>query len=120
MNAQPNSSELARLQIQAAQGPSIFVMTKPEITIGRAGDNDLVLQDPLVSSHHARLLYAADGLRIVDLGSTNGTFLNGQRLPPQSPRPFGPNDLLLLGQSRFTITSLAQPGAAGRPDSFNS
>jgi ABC transport system ATP-binding/permease protein len=118
MQAQSKPPELARLQIQSAQGTRTFVMIKSEVTLGRATDNDVVLQDPMASSHHARLLHAPDGLRIVDLNSTNGTFLNGQRLPPQSPRAFGPTDLLLLGQSRITVTmpSLQQPAVPRQPD----
>jgi ABC transport system ATP-binding/permease protein len=111
MQAQSKPSELARLQIQSAQGTSTFIVTRTETTLGRATDNDVVLPDPMASSHHARLLYAADGLRIVDLNATNGTFLNGQRLPPHAPRPFGPGDLLLLGQSRITVTLPVQQQA---------
>jgi len=48
--------------------------------IGRAPDNDFVLSDPLVSAHHARIEWNDDGVLITDLGSTNGTFVEGQRV----------------------------------------
>ena len=54
---------------------------RSSITIGRAGDNTVVLDDPLVSRYHARVDLLADGsARVVDLSSANGTYLAGQRL----------------------------------------
>ncbi|WP_415505167.1 ATP-binding cassette domain-containing protein, partial [Actinomyces slackii] len=50
-------------------------------TIGRAPDNAIVLDDPLVSKHHARIDMTPQGLTITDLGSTNGMYLAGQRVP---------------------------------------
>ena len=50
-------------------------------TIGRAPDNALVLDDPLVSKHHARIEPTPQGILITDLGSTNGIYLGPQRVP---------------------------------------
>lgn len=47
-------------------------------TIGRGTDNDLVLESTDVSRHHARIEFVGGYWRIVDLGSTNGTRVNGQ------------------------------------------
>lgn len=49
-------------------------------TIGRAPDNTLVLDDPLISKHHARIDVSAKGLVATDLGSTNGIYVDGQRV----------------------------------------
>ena len=49
-------------------------------TIGRAPDNTLVLDDPLISKHHARIDVSANGMVITDLGSTNGIYVAGQRV----------------------------------------
>ncbi len=50
------------------------------LTIGRARDNDLVLRNHLVSSHHARLELKPEGPVIIDLGSKNGTWINSRRI----------------------------------------
>ena len=51
------------------------------LTIGRLEDNDIVIDDDsFISSHHARIEVRPEGTWVVDLGSTNGSFVNGQRL----------------------------------------
>ena len=49
-------------------------------TIGRAPDNTLVLDDPLISKHHARIDVSPNGMVVTDLGSTNGLYVAGQRV----------------------------------------
>jgi hypothetical protein len=56
-------------------------------TIGRAPDNDVVLDDPTVSSHHARLSWAGTALLVEDLSSANGTFVDGERVKSARTRP---------------------------------
>ena len=51
------------------------------LKIGRLEDNDIVIDDDtFISSHHARIEVRPEGTWVVDLGSTNGSFVNGQRL----------------------------------------
>ncbi len=51
------------------------------LTIGRLEDNDIVIDDDsFISSHHARIEVRPEGTWVVDMGSTNGSFVNGQRL----------------------------------------
>lgn len=66
----------------AAQGrfATVHRVRRPRITIGRLPDNDVVVDDLLVSRHHAALEKTADGWRLVDLQSGNGTFVNGRRV----------------------------------------
>jgi len=56
-----------------------FVLDKPQVTLGRNDDNDAVLDDPLVSGHHALIIIGEGGRSILlqDLNSTNGTRVNG-------------------------------------------
>jgi ABC-type multidrug transport system ATPase subunit/pSer/pThr/pTyr-binding forkhead associated (FHA) protein len=69
---------------------------KPVVTIGRAPDNDIVLDAPGVSRHHATLIYNGGAQpAITDTGSTNGTFVNGE--PLTEARPLGQHDLVFLG-----------------------
>lgn len=54
-------------------------------TIGRAADNDLVLDDTFASQHHAKILATGDGFVLQDLDSTNGTLLDGVRVQELVP-----------------------------------
>ena len=88
------------LQLLVQQGPRAgqsFDLDKPLITIGREAGSDIVLEDPQVSRHHARLTLQAGGYVIEDLGSTNGTFINEQRLA--GAQPINPGDKLRLGDN---------------------
>lgn len=61
----------------------VYVVGGRSATIGRALDNDVVIPAIDISRHHARLEQTADGYRIVDLSSTNGTRVNGQQVAEQ-------------------------------------
>lgn len=64
-----------------------FIVRKPVTTVGRALDNDIVIESGDISRHHARLELAEDQIRIVDLNSTNGTRVNGKTVRSQTIRP---------------------------------
>ena len=63
------------------------LIRKAVTTVGRALDNDVVLETGDVSRHHARLEYAGGELRLIDLGSTNGTRVNGRAVTSERVRP---------------------------------
>jgi pSer/pThr/pTyr-binding forkhead associated (FHA) protein len=69
-----------------------------EIRIGRRPDLELPLPYPALSGLHARLLRADGRWQIEDLGSTNGTRVDGERLTPHQPRPIAPGAQIKLGQ----------------------
>lgn len=69
------------------KGPKVgetFILETFSLTIGRDPVSDVVLNDPEVSRQHARFTQTEDGYQVQDLGSTNGTFVNGQRLESES------------------------------------
>ncbi|MFD5158619.1 FHA domain-containing protein [Streptomyces hawaiiensis] len=71
------------------------------VRIGRATDNDLVIDDLIVSRRHAELRALADGTyEITDLGSHNGTYLNGS---PVTTAPVGQGDIVGIGHSAFCL-----------------
>ena len=53
--------------------------------IGRAEDCDLIVSQPTVGNHHCLLTWQTDGFTLVDLSSTNGTYINGTRIAPREP-----------------------------------
>jgi pSer/pThr/pTyr-binding forkhead associated (FHA) protein len=73
-----------------------------QIAIGRMPDNQVVLSDPSVSSHHAEIHLKEQRYWITDLGSTNGTFVNSQRLDPQVPCLLDPGNIIRIGNTTFT------------------
>ena len=90
-----------------------FPLKTPSMSVGRAPDNDVVINHPAVSSHHLRLEFAAGGVRVVDLNSTNGTQLNGHRIQPNSPQLLPPGDVLRIGDLTGNWVSLVLEGASG-------
>ena len=70
-----------RLLMHTGPNPGrIFDLLEDEIRIGRGSDNDIVISEMEISREHARLSAQADSYVIEDLGSTNGTYIDGQRL----------------------------------------
>lgn len=81
------------------EGPSsgeVFPIEKPELFIGRDPGVDIVIDSPGVSRRHARLYQQAGGCILEDLGSSNGTFVNGQRIT--GPYYLHAGDEVRLGQ----------------------
>jgi pSer/pThr/pTyr-binding forkhead associated (FHA) protein len=87
--AKPGRSEPQRLLVTGGQLRNDPASTEQQITIGRSNDATLVLNDDYASSRHARL-FPQDGQWIVeDLGSTNGTYLDRQKVTQPTPVPTG-------------------------------
>ena len=83
--------------------PGSLVALKPEMAIGSQGDNDLVLRDRFVSSHHANLRWDGVTWWIEDLNSTNGTFVNQQRVTPGAPLAVPGGSMLEVGDVSFEV-----------------
>ncbi len=69
-------------------------LTAGTVSIGRAKDNDVRVQDSTVSSHHAKIVTFYNASYIEDLGSTNGTFVNGKRIQKYT---LNPGDVISMG-----------------------
>jgi hypothetical protein len=77
----PSGGKLVVEQSKALKRGRSFVAGPVPLTIGRADDNTVALAgDEFASAHHARVESQRDGVWVLDLGSTNGTFVNGTRL----------------------------------------
>lgn len=74
-----------------------YPLTQAVYKIGRAPDNDLVINHPAVSGHHLNMEMISGGYTITDLNSTNGTQLNGQRIVPNTPQPIQIGDAIRIG-----------------------
>jgi pSer/pThr/pTyr-binding forkhead associated (FHA) protein len=83
-----------------------FELTRPEIIIGRESSVDVVISSSAVSRRHARLMREREGYILEDLGSSNGTYLNGERLVGRQPLKSG--DQIRLGAA-ITLTYEAPP-----------
>lgn len=91
--------------------------------VGRAPDNALIINDPQSSAHHMEIAPGADGnsYQITDLNSTNGTFVNEQRLPPNMPRPLTSGDVIRIGGTNFNYEVSGAgyaPTVAAAPPSY--
>lgn len=84
--------------------PSRLPLTPEDsVVIGRGMDCDMVLDHPHVSKHHCRIQLAKDGVEIIDLRSTNGTYLNQQRLPPHVAVPWKDSPDIRVGPFIVTL-----------------
>lgn len=104
----------ALLVVERGPVPTTQVPLQSEqFTVGRSAGNDLVLADPEVSRRHVRIVRRADGFAVEDIGSTNGTFVNGQRISHLTMLQDG--DAIDLGDTvrlRFLSMAQTQPGVA--------
>lgn len=82
-------------------------LEKAELFIGRDPSNDIVISDPEVSRRHARLVLTGNTYAIEDLGSTNGTFLRGQRLT--APVVLTPGEVITFGENMQVKFEYAVP-----------
>ncbi|CQR63760.1 FtsK/SpoIIIE domain-containing protein [Streptomyces leeuwenhoekii] len=105
----------APTQLHVVAGPDaggVHLLHGGQIHIGRSGDADVPLDDPDVSRMHCAVTVGADGrVTVADLGSTNGTALDGA---PVGDRPvrFAPGALLRIGESALRLVPAARGDAA--------
>ncbi len=103
---------------QAAGGWQLAVVQGPgtgqryplgqQARIGRSRDNEIGLEDGQSSRRHAQVWQTPDGYAVQDMGSTNGTFVNGTRI--QQPARLAPGDRLQVGDTVFQVVGPAGGG----------
>jgi len=101
------------MQLVVRTGPTagkLYALDKTELTIGRDMANDIVISDSEVSRRHARVFLQGTNYVLEDLGSTNGTFVNRQRL--MGPYVLRPGEVITLGEH----INLEVEAAASDPD----
>ena len=94
----------ANWRLVRADGSALRLPTPPaQVELGRAETANIVLPEESVSSRHARFDVRADTLSVCDLGSTNGTLVNGARLVAQTVTPLKAGDSVAFGLEMFTV-----------------
>jgi predicted component of type VI protein secretion system len=106
------------LIIREGDGPdSRKLVAGAAAILGRREDNDVVLPFSFVSARHGRLFLRGGVLHFEDMGSTNGTLVNGTALEPLVPRPLAPDDVIeidrLVLRARVVDESGASPPRPG-------
>jgi len=108
-------TEAASLGLTSVKRAKLVVLQSPALTageevpidsmpvaIGRGGQNEIPLDgDEFASAQHARFESRRDGLWVEDIGSTNGTFVNGARVT--TPRRLSKGDIVRVGQTDFRV-----------------
>ena len=88
---------VGRLILLEDEGSREYLISDSSRSIGRDGVNDLAVDDEEMSSRHACINYADESFWVQDLGSTNGTFLNGERI--EKTTRLHDEDLLKMGRT---------------------
>jgi len=117
----------SQFQLIMRSGPTpgaAFMLEGDQLTIGRDATNDIVINDAEISRRHARLTFQGGKYVLEDLGSTNGTFVNGQRLA--GPRVLKAGEVVSFGEQIILVfevnnvdvgATMVSPRAAAVPSS---
>src|SRR4051794_4916200 len=102
---------MPRLLVSLPDGEATHELTEEVITLGRVEDNMIQIDDASVSSHHAELSLRGDDYILRDIGSTNGTTVNGARAEPEVEVPLAPGDRLVFGHISVRYLTEAASGS---------
>lgn len=102
----------AVLEVRRGDEVREYPLTDDTITIGRAADNEIVLNESLVSRHHARLEWNNGKMQVTDLGSSNGTRLNDANIEPKAPHPLKDGDRIGIGEHTMVLRLPLAPNDA--------
>src|SRR6266566_2894881 len=85
---------------------SIDLQLGRKLVVGRAVTSDVPIYDPTISRRHAEIVLTESGVRVTDLGSSNGTFLNGAKITEAEA---GANDVVTFGKVAFRVKEVTAP-----------
>src|SRR3982751_479469 len=89
-----------------------YELNVEKTTVGRVEDNAFQIAEPSVSSHHAEIILKGEEVLIKDLGSTNGTFINGDKITESVLKP---GQTLKLGTVEMKLEGKDGPVSASKP-----
>lgn len=116
MNPEPGSAGHDQITIMAPDGTvRVVPIIATEVTVGRKPENTIVLDYPDVSPLHARIQFDGTHYRIIDLNSTNGTYLGNVRLLPGMPEVWAPEKAVRIGESWLRLERKQAARAAPQP-----
>ena len=100
--AKPSEQKATKIVVTAGEkiGTEIALSGR-QLTIGRAGDSDLIVDDEYTSTHHAKLVFINGEWLVQDLDSTNGTLLDGKKITTTTVVPL--NTQVRVGQTSFEL-----------------
>ena len=93
------STQVVIVKSETQAGMDIAV--KDAVVLGRSPETDIVLEDPYASEFHMRLVRQDDGIVLHDLGSTNGTYVNGRRVG--APIALSKGDAIQVGKTIMEV-----------------
>jgi hypothetical protein len=106
-HSRPSATLVVR---QGPQAGMSFSITGNQVVIGREEGVDIILQDPESSRRHSRISWQGGDFVIEDLGSTNGTFVNGVQIT--MPQILNPGDSIGIGQTALVFQASGAPASA--------
>lgn len=89
-------------RLEGADG-TVFTVLEGETTVGRRPTNAIVLADPFISGAHAKFVVQDGKLLLTDMGSTNGTSKNGDKLTPNEEAEVNDGDEVAFGERKFVV-----------------
>ena len=105
-----------RVEDLDGKGTDAYAFLTSPVRVGRGDLNDLRLDRPYVSSWHGVIQFDGEGIRFIDLGSTNGTYVDGARLERNKPAAILPATELTIGRLRLVLSRGAAEGQAPPPE----
>ena len=113
MSDQNDIGQAKLVDVSKVTGTPQFFLTSAHVKIGRSAANDFVIKEKTVSGKHAAIEQKQDGYYLTDLGSTNGTRINGKAIEPNVPQKLNDGDVIYF--DKFSFVFQQETPVADRP-----